>query len=112
MGSNNPNHLKVGDNSHSKMLFTVKTMVGDFGLTHPCPYCRYHFLNPVSRSDADWQDVGQNITVTGVVNGSVNLCHSRNCIPWNICSRVVVWEKSFRQLLTDCLYNALLLEDS
>ena len=82
MGSNIPNHLKVGDNSHPKMLSTVKTMVGYFCLTHPCPYCRYHFLSPVSRSDADWQDRGQSNTVTGVVNGERQLVSESELSPF------------------------------
>ena len=81
MGSNNPNHLKVGDNSHSKMLSTVETMVGYFGLTHPCPCFRYPFLSRVLSSDADWQDLGQSITVTGVVNGERQLVSESELYP-------------------------------
>ena len=35
-----------------RTLSTVKKLVAFFGLTHPCPYCRYHFMTRVSRNDA------------------------------------------------------------
>jgi hypothetical protein len=81
IGSNNPNHLKVGDNSHSKILSTVKTMVGYFGLTHPCPYCRYHLLSRASRNDANWKELGQGNKVTGLVNGERQLVSESELYP-------------------------------
>lgn len=33
-----------------KILSTITNTVLYFGLTHPCPYCRYHFMNRVSRN--------------------------------------------------------------
>lgn len=41
-----------------KILTTVTNTVLYFGLTHPCPYSRYHFMNRVSRNDADWNELG------------------------------------------------------
>ena len=41
-----------------KLLSTITQMVLYFGLTHPCPYCRYHFMARVSRNDQHWQQLG------------------------------------------------------
>ena len=49
-------------------LSTVKTLVGYFGLTHPCPYCRYHFMTRVSRNDADWRMLNGDHKIT--LNGA------------------------------------------
>ena len=40
------------------LLVTAKNMIAYFGLTHPCPYCRHHFMMRVSRNDMRWRDLG------------------------------------------------------
>ena len=62
-------------------MSTVKIMVGYFGLTHPCPYCRYDFLSWVSRNDARWEDLGQNNEVTGVRYGRRKLVSESELYP-------------------------------
>ena len=47
-----------------KLLSTITQMVLYFGLTHPCPYCRYHFMARVSRNDQHWQQLGDINEVT------------------------------------------------
>merc|ERR1712224_1004203 len=42
-----------------KILSTVVTFMAYFGLTHPCPYCRFHFTQRVSRNDMDWKSLDQ-----------------------------------------------------
>ena len=43
--------------SAAKILSNIKVMIGYFGLTHPCPYCRYHFTLRVSRNDQHWREL-------------------------------------------------------
>ena len=43
----------------TEVLSNIKVMIGYFGLTHPCPYCRYHFTLRVSRNDQHWRELPQ-----------------------------------------------------
>jgi len=51
----------ISDNSNTDLITTVKNFVGYFGLTGPCPYCRYHLMQRVSRNDMDWLSLGDGV---------------------------------------------------
>lgn len=42
----------------TKIIKTFGTLVPFFGTTHPCPYCRWHFMTRVSRNDQNWLEFG------------------------------------------------------
>jgi len=45
---------QFSSSANTKLVDTVRTLVGYFGLTGPCPYCRYHLMQRVSRNDMNW----------------------------------------------------------
>ncbi|CAB9514002.1 expressed unknown protein [Seminavis robusta] len=47
-----------------KILSTFAIVIAYFGTTHPCPYCREHFMSRVSRNDRDWQTFGLENTLS------------------------------------------------